>query len=212
MTKDEYDCGDSVTPAFCDFRPIAYMAYLYLAGPMGPWGWTGPSGKMLLDGYYVARLPRLRFSSPYVNGISYHRTIQTEAMDVTSTKRRDRSLSTSENPMPAKKLRQDGSSSASHIATAEATKAPKDPRKPNPKKSKLSKRALGKLIHPEEGTPDDVLWHEIRDTLGDTMVDDAIAREVDLESPLKFGDILELDVEKLSSNGVCNPFSKANVY
>lgn len=127
--------------------------------------------------------------------------------DVTSqsAKRRDRSLSPSENPGPAKKPRQDEQSSA------EATKAPSGPRKPNAKKLKLSKRALAKLVHPEEGTPDDVLWHEIRDTLGDAVVDDAIAREVDLESPLKFGDILELEVDKLSSNGVSNR-SKANVY
>jgi tRNA (uracil-5-)-methyltransferase len=111
-----------------------------------------------------------------------------------SAKRRDRSFSPSENPGPAKKPRQDEQS------TAEATKAV--PSGPGKKKTKRSKRALGKLIHPEEGTPDDVLWHEIRQTLGDAVVDDAIAREVDLESPLKFGDILELDVEKLSSNGV----------
>lgn len=121
------------------------------------------------------------------------------------TKRKDRSLSPSENPGPTKKPRQDEKS------TVNATKAPRGPSKPNSKKSKLSRRALAKLVHPEEGTPDDVLWHEIRDTLGDAVVDDAVARKVDLESPLKFGDILELDVDKLSSNGVSNP-SKSNVY
>jgi hypothetical protein len=70
------------------------------------------------------------------------------------------------------------------------------------KKSKFNKRTMQKLVHPEEGTPDDVLWHEIKDLLGESVVDDAVMRAVDLDAPLKFGDILELDVTAMSSNGV----------
>jgi hypothetical protein len=69
------------------------------------------------------------------------------------------------------------------------------------KKSKFNKRAMQKLVNPEEGTPDDVLWHEIKEILGEAVVDDAVLRQVDLDAPLKFGDVLDLDVAEMSSNG-----------
>jgi len=60
---------------------------------------------------------------------------------------------------------------------------------------------MQKLVQPEEGSPDDVLWHEVKDVLGESVMDDAVHRNVDLEAPLKFGDVLELDVIQMSSNG-----------
>ncbi|PVF95764.1 S-adenosyl-L-methionine-dependent methyltransferase [Serendipita vermifera] len=69
------------------------------------------------------------------------------------------------------------------------------------KQSKMSKRILRKLVHPEPGTPDDVLWHEIREKIGHSIVEEAVERGVDLESPVKFGDIMEVDVLELSSSG-----------
>lgn len=69
------------------------------------------------------------------------------------------------------------------------------------KKPKLSKRARQKLLHFEPGSPDDVLWRDVREILGKDVVDDAIEREVDLESPVSFGDEFDLEVIDLSSNG-----------
>lgn len=96
---------------------------------------------------------------------------------------------------PVKKVRLDGPSGADVVASTSKSQFQ------SKKKQKLSKRILRKLTQPEQGTPDDVLWHEVQELLGEDVVDDAIDRGVDLEAPIKFGDILELDVSELSSNG-----------
>lgn len=156
---------------------------------------------MRLSCHNLVRLPSSRLISANVYSFRHVRTIQSIVMDIDSSspaKRKDRSLSPSENPGPTKKQRQDDKIPSSIISPA----PPSGVRNNNPKKSKLSKRTVGKLIHPEEGTPDDVLWHEIRETLGEHVVDDAVATKVDLVSPLNFGDVLELEVDKLSSSGM----------
>jgi hypothetical protein len=110
--------------------------------------------------------------------------------------RRERSPETSEDVIderPSKKPRIEG---------IKPTTGAEGPSKGLSKKgSKFNKRAMQKLVHPEEGTPDDVLWHEVKEILGESVVDDAVLRKVDLDAPLKFGDVLELDVVAMSSNG-----------
>jgi hypothetical protein len=69
------------------------------------------------------------------------------------------------------------------------------------KKPKLSKRARQKLLRFEPGSPDDVLWRDVKAILGNDAVDDAIRREVDFEAPVTFGDEFELEVIELGSNG-----------
>jgi tRNA (uracil-5-)-methyltransferase len=118
-------------------------------------------------------------------------------MDVDSVvARRERSPETSKDvtdERPSKKPR---------IEEIKPTTSAEASSKPQPKKgSKFNKRAMQKLVHPEEGTPDDVLWHEIKEILGESVVDDAVLRKVDLDAPLKFGDVLDLDVVAMSSNG-----------
>lgn len=83
----------------------------------------------------------------------------------------------------------------------EASSGVDGPKTSSKKRSKFSKKTMQKLVHPEEGTPDDVLWHEVKEILGDSVVDDTVARKADLDAPLKFGDVLELDVIAMSSNG-----------
>ncbi|KIM32576.1 hypothetical protein M408DRAFT_61999 [Serendipita vermifera MAFF 305830] len=84
----------------------------------------------------------------------------------------------------------------------EASSGVDGPKTSSKKRSKFSKKTMQKLVHPEEGTPDDVLWHEVKEILGNSVVDDTVARKADLDAPLKFGDVLELDVIAMSSNGV----------
>lgn len=111
-----------------------------------------------------------------------------------SKRSRDRSSTPVGTPPPPKKARQDDASTC-------VIKTGNRPNQPQGKKPRVSKKALQKLLHPEEGTPDDVLWHEICQMLGNDVVEDAIARKADLDAPVKFGDILELQVDELSSSG-----------
>jgi tRNA (uracil-5-)-methyltransferase len=96
---------------------------------------------------------------------------------------------------PLKKARLDVSPSDTH----EIQKNPQSNDKK--RKPKMSKRTVQKLVHPEPGTPDDVLWHEIQEKLGYSIVEEAVERGVDLESPVNFGDIVEVEVTELSSSG-----------
>ena len=121
-------------------------------------------------------------------------------MDTDTTTRRLDSPGPQEDVRPTKKARLDGPSGADMVASTSKLQPP------SKKKQKLSKRNLRKLTQPEQGTPDDVLWHEVRELLGEDVVDDAIDRGVDLQTPVKFGDILELDVKELGSNGLYDSF------
>lgn len=146
---------------------------------------------------HIQILNRARRISQHQLHFYPQRLFATTRMDVDgSAIRRERSPETMAaiaDERPAKKPRIDGPD-AKPVVDASTSKSKK--------KSKFNKRAMQKLVNPEEGTPDDVLWHEVKELLGDSVVEDAVARKADLNAPLKFGDILELDVVEMSSNGM----------
>ncbi|KAF8599261.1 tRNA methyltransferase [Ceratobasidium sp. AG-I] len=83
---------------------------------------------------------------------------------------------------------------------ANADEAPKaDSRKQTGKNKPKKTRAKRQNIEPYSS--DDVLWHDVKAGLGPEAVEAAIKEDKDWESPLQFGDVLELTVSELTSTG-----------
>ena len=75
------------------------------------------------------------------------------------------------------------------------------PQHPQRGGKKASNKKFKKPPPPEPGSADDVSWFDIAALLGKDAVDAATAAGSDYESPVTFGDELELTVDVLSSNG-----------
>ena len=69
---------------------------------------------------------------------------------------------------------------------------------------KRDRKRRRRLENIEPYSHDDVYWHEICDLLGKDTVQRAIEQETDLDSPFKVGEEVELEVQRISSNGELN--------
>ena len=79
-----------------------------------------------------------------------------------------------------------------------------DPRKQTGKNKSKKTRAKRQNIEPYSS--DDVLWHDVKAALSSEAVEAAIKEDKDWESPLQFGDELELTVSELTSTGQFGTF------
>lgn len=71
----------------------------------------------------------------------------------------------------------------------------------NKKLVKGARKRRRKLENIEPYSHDDVYWHEICDLLGKDAVQSAVEQETDLDSPFELKEEVELEVQKISSNG-----------
>ncbi|THH04444.1 hypothetical protein EW145_g5518 [Phellinidium pouzarii] len=67
--------------------------------------------------------------------------------------------------------------------------------------AKGARKHRRKLVNIEPYSRDDVFWHEVISLLGQEAVDKAVDDGTDLDAPFSFREELELDIQRLSSNG-----------